>query len=118
MRDVKILGVLERMQDRAPDVALLLEKNRGRQVARIGVDRIAEQDELHQRDHDDHRKGHAVALELNELLEQHRPGSPPESSVCGAFAHLKLSCALARRSMNTSSSEALDRFQVRLAFSR
>src|SRR5262249_37736989 len=61
-----------------------------------------------QRDHDDHRERDAVAAKLDELLDQHRRGAAPEPVGLrpAGPVHRKLSCALARRSMNTSSSEA------------
>ena len=123
--DIEILGVLQRLEDRAAEIALLLQQHRGRQMARIGVDGVAEQQELHQRDHDDHRERDAVALELDELLDQHRPGAAQEVAapevagwrLRGAVASGALigncPCALPMRSMNTSSSEGSDRVQVR-----
>ncbi len=62
------------------EVAVLLHQNRRRQVARRGVDGVAEQQELHQRHHHDHGERHTVALELDEFLDQHREGAPPESA--------------------------------------
>ena len=76
--DVEICGVLNCLEHRAAEIALLLQQHRGRQMPGVGVDGIAEQQELHQRDHDDHGERDAVALELDELLDQHRPGSTPE----------------------------------------
>ena len=72
VRDLEVARVLQRREDRAADVARLLQQHRGRQVARRRVDGVAEQDQLHQRDHDDHGERHAVAAELDELLDQHR----------------------------------------------
>ena len=77
-RDLEVRGVLERREDRAADVARLLQQHRGRQIARRGVDGVAEQHELHQRDHDDHGERDAVAPELDELLDQHGAGLAPE----------------------------------------
>src|SRR4029078_11253101 len=94
-----------------------------------------------ERDHDDHRERHAVALELDELLDQHRPSPAPEAPTPEAAApeapeagltrrtparhvrgsrraHWKLSLALPMRSMKTSSSEGLERVQIRSARSR
>src|SRR5262249_32220200 len=106
--DLEVARVLQRAENRAAEVALLLKQYGGRQIARIRVDGVAEQDELHQRDHDDHRERDAVALELDELLDQHRDGATPEAAdgtrlrsywSIALHAHWKLSCALARRSM-------------------
>src|SRR6185312_16062369 len=79
-----------------------------------------------QRDHDDHRERHAVALELDELLDQHGPGLAPEAGTRDApgrigrdkargLGHWKLSRARPMRSMNTSSSEGCDGVQSRPA---
>ena len=77
--EAEIGGVLQRLQDRAREIAVLLQQHRGRQVARRGVDGIAEQQQLHHRDHHDHRERHAVAPELDEFLDQHRIAAPPEA---------------------------------------
>src|SRR5260370_2215401 len=107
-------GVLQRLEDRARKVAVLLQQHRGRQVARRGVDGVAEQQELHHRDHHDHRERDAVALELDEFLDHHRIAAPPEPEprlpvaaviACMADAHWKLSFERVISSMNTSSSE-------------
>ena len=122
MREAEIGGVLQRLQHRAGEIAVLLQQHRGRQVARRGVDRIAEQEQLHHRDHDDHRERHAVALELDELLHQHREGAPQRAETrlallraVGRHAHWKLSCARFISSMNTSSSDGSLRCQRQIA---
>src|SRR5215831_18208314 len=121
MGDVEICGVLNRLEDRAAEIALLLQQHRGRKVARIGVDGVAEQQQLNERDHDDHGERNAVALELDELLDQHRPSPTPEVGGRASArrtdgserGHWKLSLALPMRSMKTSSSEGSERVQVR-----
>ena len=80
VRDLEVAGVLQRREDGASDVARFLQQHGRRQVARRGVDGVAEQHELHQRDHDDHAERHAVALELDELLDQHRARAQPEAA--------------------------------------
>ena len=77
--DVEERGVLQRRQRRARKRRIVLHQHRRRQVPRLAVDRIAEQQQLHDRDHQDHRVGEPVARELHELLRQHgkdarRPG--------------------------------------------
>src|SRR5690606_11065395 len=111
MRHLEIAGILQRLQYRPAKIAVLLQEYSRRQIARRGVDRIAEQDELHQRDHHDHRERHPVAPKLDEFLDQHRFGAAPEGGPprdSGARwrgrAHWKLSLARLIRSMNTSSS--------------
>src|SRR5262245_56009935 len=108
MRHLEVARVLERAENRAAEIALLLQQHGSWQIARIGIDGVAKQDELHQRNHDDHRERDAVALELDELLDQHCDGATPEAAdgtrlrgrwSIGLHAHWKLSCALARRSM-------------------
>ncbi len=82
--DREIFGILNRGENRAAEVALLLQQHSSRQMARIGVDGVAEQHELDERDHDDHGKGHAVALELDEFLHQHRRGLAQEAGTADA----------------------------------
>src|SRR5262249_1815362 len=121
--DVKIRGVLKGLEDRTADIALLLQQHGGRQVPGIGVDRVPEQQKLNERNHDDHCEGNAVALELDELFDQHRPSPAPEaareacarSGCLDQCAHCKLSLARPMRSMKTSSSEGSDRVQLRPA---
>src|SRR5262249_48728704 len=92
-------------------------------VPRIGVDGVAEQQELDERDHDDHRERDTIALELDELLDQHRPGPTKEIGTarcggCRRHAHWKLSFALPMRAMKTSSSDGVDCVQGRPGRSR
>ena len=58
----------------------LLQQHRRRQAARLGVDGVAEQHELHQRDGDDGGEGDAVAAKLHEFLADHRADPPPEAA--------------------------------------
>ena len=78
-RDLEVARVLQRLEDDAADIAVLLEQHRGRQVARHRVDGVAEQQKLHQRDGDHGGERDAVAPQLQELLEQHGAGAPPEA---------------------------------------
>ena len=80
VRDLEEPRVLKRRQNRTADVVRLLHQHRSRQVARRGVDGVAEQHELHQRDHDDHRERDAIAAKLDELLDQHRARTSPEAA--------------------------------------
>src|SRR5256885_16920942 len=84
-------------------------------MARRGVDGIAEQQQLHDRDHHDHRERDTVAAELDEFLDQHRIAAPPEAESrlphlpygtnSFGLTHWKLSFERFMRSMNTSSSD-------------
>src|ERR1700682_5441669 len=84
-------------------------------MARRGVDGVAEQQELHHRDHHDHRERDAVAPQLDEFLDHHRIAAPPEAERrlagvtalvgCMGYTHGKLSFERIISSMNTSSSE-------------
>src|SRR6476469_3254972 len=113
--EAEIGGVLQRLEDRAREIAVLLQQHRGRQMARRGVDGVAEQQQLHHRDHHDHRERYPVAPELDELLDHHRKAAPPEAerrlsgiayrAGCMDGAHWKLSFARVISSMKTSSSE-------------
>ena len=119
-RDLEVFGVFQRLEDRAPDVARFLQQHRGRQSARLGVDGIAEQHELHQRHGDDGREGDAVAAKLHEFLADHGADPPPEAAAdeIGECAHDTLSLACAISPMKTSSSEASIGFQVELRHRR
>ena len=119
-RDLEVFGVLQRLEDRTADVARFLQQHRGRQAARLGVDGIAEQHELHQRDGDDGGEGDAVAAKLHELLADHGADPPPEAAAdeIGERAHDTLSLACAISPMNTSSSEASIGFHVSFGSSR
>jgi len=44
----------------------------GREVLGIGVDRVAKQEQLHDRQGDDHAQRHRVAPQLDPFLAQHR----------------------------------------------
>ena len=72
----------ERLADAAHEVARLgapvLVVDDRRDVPDVGVDGVAEQEKLHYRNHHDHRKGNAVASELDELLQQHGIAAPPD----------------------------------------
>ncbi len=97
---LKIIAVLHRGDERARERAFVGGKNRGGKVLRIGVDRKAEEHELHQRDADHHAEGHAVALHLDKLLDDDRPKSMERKTV---RAHEKLSLDSPMRPMKTSS---------------
>ena len=104
-----------------PTSLRLLQQHRGRQVARLGVDGIAEQQELHQRQGDDGGEGDAVAAKLHELLADHR--ARPAARTRGATgprasAHAMLSLACAISPMKTSSSDASIGFQCSFGSSR
>ena len=111
----EIGGILQSFQDRARDIAVLLQQHGGRQVTRRGVDGVAEQQKLHHRNHHDHGERNPVAPELDEFLDHHRKAAPPEpkprlrgfTSPIGmiGYAHWKLSFERVISSMNTSSSD-------------
>ncbi|MGY4429121.1 hypothetical protein ACVWWO_001598 [Bradyrhizobium sp. F1.13.1] len=56
IEEAEIGGVLQRLQDRACEIGILLKQHRARQIVRRGVDGVAEQEQLHHRQHHDHRK--------------------------------------------------------------
>ena len=70
MIEAVIIGVFER-RDHRPAIVVLAERDEcRRQSLGIGIDRIAEQDELHERHAQHHAEGDAVAPHLDELLDQ------------------------------------------------
>ena len=46
--DLEIFGIFQRRQNRTAEIALLLQQYGGRQIPRVGVDGVAEQNELHE----------------------------------------------------------------------
>ncbi len=71
--EVEVAAVADRVQQRASLRPVVGHEHGGGQVLRVGVDREAEQHELHQRDADHHPEGQAVAAHLDELLDDDRP---------------------------------------------
>jgi hypothetical protein len=94
-RDREVGGVVERGQHGAGKIALLVHEDGGRQVARRGVDGVAEQQKLHDGDEDHGGEGQPVALELHELLDEHgrRARDGARAPQCRKVDHWKLSCA-------------------------
>ena len=72
----------ERREERARHRPVFAHLDDGRQVARIGVDRVAEQHELHDRHHDHDGEGRPVAPHLHQFFQEHgehaRPGKIEE----------------------------------------
>src|SRR5207244_2540690 len=100
--DAEVAARLHRGKQRARVGARIGREHRGRQALRVGVDRVAEEDELQHRDADDHAEGQAVALELDELLDDDPDPARPRE------AHCSSACTCSIRWMKTSSSPAFD----------
>src|SRR6185369_8773263 len=99
--ELEIAARAHRGEVAARELALLGADDRGRQVLRLGVDRVAEEEELDDRDADDHPERDAVAPELQELLvDDSPPAVEREASHRGAPS---ASAELAIRWMKTSS---------------
>ena len=95
--DLEVAGVLERTHEAARERPLLLCDHRGRQAARVAVDRKAEQGHLDDRDADHHREGQAVAFELDQLLDHHREQAAEAEALVHAnhatwVCHITRSC--------------------------
>jgi hypothetical protein len=71
--DLEVVGVPERPDEGAGERALVGGAQGGRQVPGVGIDGETEEDELEQRNADHHQEGHAVALHLDEFLEDDGP---------------------------------------------
>src|SRR5262249_3281565 len=80
-------------------------------MARRGVDGVAEQQELHDRDKDHGRECEAVSAQLHELLDHH-------GNRTRQIDHWKLSRDLLIRLMNTSSNDGCETLQWRSGWSR
>ncbi len=99
LHDVEVLrGGHLRHELAALEGAALVEDD-GLQVLHVVVDGVAEDERLEQRHHDDHPKGHAVALELQELF----PGEGEKA--CHAATSSLIVMRLRASETNTSSSE-------------
>ncbi|MNI66229.1 hypothetical protein D3C73_1217790 [compost metagenome] len=61
------------LHQRARSGTVGLVGDTGIQMPQVEVDRIAEQQQLHHRDANDHRQGDAVTAQLPQLLEHDRP---------------------------------------------
>jgi hypothetical protein len=68
--DLEVIAVLHRRDVGTSKRARIGHDDGGRQMLGIGIDRVAEKHQLHDRDADDHAEGQPVAFELDELLEQ------------------------------------------------
>ena len=82
--DLEIVRVLERPHQAAGEHALVGDQQCGRQLLGVGVDRVAEQDQLHQRHADHHGEGQAIAPHLDEFLDQDRPEATPGQGRAGS----------------------------------
>ena len=69
--DVVVAGVLQRRDDRPLVFRMIDREQPGRQVLGVGVDRVAEQKQLHHRQSDDHAQRERVAPHLDPFLAQH-----------------------------------------------
>src|SRR5205085_1794689 len=96
--EAEVAARLHRREQGARVRARVCREHRGRQPLRVGVDGVAEEDQLQHRDADDHAEGQAVAPELDELLDDDAGPAGPGKH------HWTLSSALSIRWMNTSSS--------------
>ncbi len=102
--EVEVGAVLERMEDRARLRPVVGEQHGGGQVARVGIDREAEEQHLDHRNAEHHREGEPVAAHLREFLHDHRPKPPLGKWNARAHAGEKLSLDCSMRWMKTSSS--------------
>ena len=88
-RDVEIAAVAQTPDNRARKDAVVGGINRRRQVLRVGIDGVAEQDELNHRDADHHAERQPVAPHLDEFLHHDRPEPPPVESEAGHGRRLR-----------------------------
>src|SRR6185369_13226047 len=100
--EIEIAARLHRREVAARELALFGDDHRGRKMLRVGVDGVAEENELDDRHADDHAERDAVAPQLQELL-QHDPPPAREREPPHCLAP-KLSSERLMRWMNTSSS--------------
>ncbi len=89
-----IVADLEGRDDGARVMVLPGREQRGVEPLGVGVDGVAEQDELDDRDAEHHGEGDAVAPHLHEFLREHRAEADEKKAhhaaalACAAFDHL------------------------------
>ena len=102
-----VVADLKRRDDGARIMVLPGREQRGVEPLRIGVDGVAEQDELHDRDAEHHREGDAVAPHLDEFLGEHRAEAdekqPHHAALAGGVIAPTLAVRAPMKWMNTSS---------------
>src|SRR5882672_274647 len=113
--DAEVLADLQGAHERAHEGTAVLTQHRRRQVLGVGVDREAEEQELHDRQHHDHAESHAVAAQLDEFLAEDAAQSHPGQALP---AHGLPSVLSGIRWMNTSSSVGCARDQWYLVSAR
>jgi hypothetical protein len=98
--DLEVAGVLGGANDAAHERAVVGGDHRSRQLARVAIDGVAEQHQLHDRHAEHHREGQAVAPQLHELLAQHghdaAPGKAPQPEQATATGSCRSHAASAR----------------------
>ena len=99
--DPVVAGVLQRRDEAAGEVAVVIGQDDGRQVLGVAVDGVAEQEELDDRDADHHGEGQPVPLIWMNSFRIIASRREKENRPAG---HAALSSACAMRWMNTSSS--------------
>ena len=103
---VEIFRGLHRLQDGATGRSGISHLHQGRQIARVCIDGIAEQEELHDGNADHHAEGQAVAQHLDEFLAQN--GENAREAI-----HRKLSSAPVISQIKASSSPVFAAVTVR-----
>jgi len=77
----EIAAVFHRPDEAAGKNAVIGGEHRRRQRLRIGVDGESEQDQLQDRNSDDHGESEPIPAHLNELLREHRDEARPGEQV-------------------------------------
>ncbi len=86
--DAEVFGIFQPGQQAAREFAFVGNHRSQRQALGIGIDRKAEQYQLHDRDGNHHREGQPVAPDLAEFLDQDGEKAGPVHSC------LRRSCLL------------------------
>ena len=114
MRDREILGILQCCENGAADVTRFLHQHRGREMFWGRVDGVAIERQLKHRHRNHGRERDAISPQLHDLLDDHRPDAKTRGgSPVVRPAHCALPRAPVLSSMNTSSSDGVERIQAR-----
>src|ERR1700730_5241319 len=113
-RDREILGILQCCENGAADVIRFLHQHGGRKMSWVLLDGVAVEHQLKRRHGNHGRERDAGSPQLHDLLDDHRP----DATTRGGSSVLRLGhCGVPRgpvlSSMNTSSSDGVERIQAR-----
>ncbi len=98
-----IAGGFQRLDQGAGQRGVLFDQQRSGQLPGVGIDGVAEQDQLHNRNTEHHREGQTIAAHLHQLLHEHGPYPAARDQQTPHACHRVSAPALAISAMKASS---------------